>query len=287
MLVSWTALGLLMLGVVVAAGVGWWLVPRPPGDDESAALSTVRFSELYSWKSERGEAVLDARFSHDGTRIAFTALHDGSQTIWVKQTMNGPEPVPITKEKAESYWPIWSPDDQQLAFVSSKDGQNAIWSVPAKGGTPTLLKIINADAIPRTRYWSRDGKTIYYELNNNLHSLDVVSKTTSEITDLPALRFPYRHFSISPDETRVGYVDSKDGQSDVWVASIRGEDKIQVTNDVADDRYPIWHPDGKRIIYTSERGGAYQICVAHLDGRKPVQVTVGGTEHVVSDVSND
>ena len=48
---------------------------------------------------------------------------------------------------------------------------------------------------------------------------------------------------------------------------IQGGVPVQVTNDAATDRQPVWHPDGERIIYSSNQGGAYQICVAYLDGR--------------------
>jgi Tol biopolymer transport system component len=49
----------------------------------------------------------------------------------------------------------------------------------------------------------------------------------------------------------------------------------------------LWHPDGKRIIYTSNRGGAFQVTVAYVDGGKLGQVTVGGADHVVTDISAD
>jgi eukaryotic-like serine/threonine-protein kinase len=282
--IVWPRLTLLVLVATLATAAGWWFISRSPRSDESHSLSSLRFAELYSWKSERGEATLDARFSHDGTQFAFTALNKGWETIWVRPTMNGAEPIPITQDKADNSWPIWSPDDQQIAFVSSREGETGIWSVPVLGGTPKRLQTVNCW---RTRYWSKDGRTIYYESGNNLYSLDVASKTTTQITDLPTLRLPYRHFSISPDEEKIAYVDSKDGQIDIWVTSMRGRDTIRITNDAAEDRYPIWHPDGKRIIYTSNRGGAYQLCIAYIDGQKPVQVTVGGADHVTSDVSND
>jgi TolB protein len=283
---GWASLALLIFTLTLATAVSLWLVTRSREGEQSASFSSVRFAELYSWKSERGEAMLDARFSHDGTRIAFTALNHGWQTIWVKQTTNEAEPIPITQEKSDNYWPIWSPDDQQIAFMSRRNNETGIWLVPAAGGGPTLLKIVNAAQTERTRSWSKDGSTIYYELDNNLHSLDVASKTTKQITHLPAMQ-SNRQFSISPDQEKIAYVGNKDGQFDVWVASMKGSDTIQVTNDPAEDRYPIWHPDGKRIIYTSNRGGAYQVCVGYLDAQKPVQVTVGGADHVIADVSND
>ena len=51
-----------------------------------------RFTELYSWKSERGELGMDARFSHGGQMIAFTKLKNQWEGIWVKQAVSSAEP---------------------------------------------------------------------------------------------------------------------------------------------------------------------------------------------------
>ncbi|HWC77771.1 MAG TPA: protein kinase [Blastocatellia bacterium] len=278
-----------VLGGVVAialAGLLLWWATRPNDSATTESFSSLRFSELHSWRSERGETSIDARLSHDGSRIAFTTQKDGNVGIWVKQTVAGAEPLLITKDSRDSWWPIWSPDDQQIAFMSDRGGESGIWSAPALGGTQRLLGTVQ-DSTANPRYWSRNGKTIYYQWRSNLYALDVASRAITQLTSFDPAKLPFKHFSISPDEEHIVYNDAENGQIDIWTSSIRGENSRRVTMDPEEDRSPVWHPDGKRIIYTSNRGGTFQICLAYLDDRKPVQMTVGGNDHHVSDVSAD
>lgn len=248
--------------------------------------SRLGFSEIQSWKRERSEGTLNARFSHDGKWIAFTRMTNREERIWVAQALAGVEPRQLTMGATRNTWPIWSPDDQQIAYVSAAEGKTGIWSIPANGGPETLLAPIEGSTV-RTRSWSKDGRTIYYELNSNLFGLDVVTRTTTQLTQF-ASQASRNHFSVAPAEDRISYLENKNGQQpDIWVASLHGESPLNVTNDAEVDRSPTWHPDGRRIVFTSKRGGAFQVCVAFSDGAKPIQVTKGPIDHAVLDISSD
>ena len=147
------------------------------------------------------------------------------------------------------------------------------------------MGIVEGVAI-RPKAWSKDGKAIYYESGNNLFSLDVATGVTTQLTKLEK-QSSYRNFSVDPAGYRICYVGVQNGQTDIWVASLRGENAVKLTNDLEEDRTPIWHPDGNRIVYTSNRGGAFQVCVANLDRAEPHQVTFGAEDQVVTDISKD
>jgi Tol biopolymer transport system component len=94
-------------------------------------------------------------------------------------------------------------------------------------------------------------------------------------------------FSISPNEDRIVYVDSKNGKMDLWTTDFKEAKPIQITDESEAADNPVWHPDGKRIIYSSNRSGTYQICVAYPDRRPTTQLTFGDSDIHVSDVSAD
>jgi len=252
----------------------------------SDSSSRLRFSEVHSWRSERGESGTDARFSHDGRMVTFTMRRNHSQGIWVKQPSSEAEARQITRGDTDNYWPIWSPDDQQIAFVSTRAGQTGIWSILVNGGSEKFLVPFEMATV-RTRDWSKDGKTIYYEMDGKLFGLDVASRTTRQLTQFKDEASFRGHFSVSPAENQICYVAINNGQTDIWVASLDGESAVKVTDDVAEDRRPIWHPDGRRIVFTSNRGGALQICVGFIDGTRTSQLTVGTVDHALSDISQD
>ena len=217
--------------------------------------------------------------------MAFSSTRSGSSGIWIKQ-LSGGEAITSKRDKWTDFSPLWSPDGQQIAFLSNRGDQSGIWSMPTLGGTPMLLKSLGSRSQGLVA-WSKDGKTIYFELNQNLYALDVAAKQTAALTDFAALSFALREFSLSPDNERIAYTDWQDEEKDIWVMPLRGGQSVRLTHDRAEDNAPVWHPDGKRIIYSSVRNGVKQICVAYLDARPPLQITSGDNNQQVLDVSSD
>ena len=98
---AWAAVSALLL---VAAAAAWFLRPEP-------ARSPVKF-ELAT-----GMPVFASSVSPSGRQIAFVALKDGKSQIYVRAIDSlEARPIPGT-EHAEKVF--WSPDEQQLGFVST------------------------------------------------------------------------------------------------------------------------------------------------------------------------
>ena len=297
-------LRLTALLTVVLMGATWWSFKgfgnQSTNQPNRHRLSSLKSEPPYSWKSERGEGPFSAKFSHDGQTIVYSTSSghwDGWEMegapkrwapkarIWVKQAHSGTDPISITDDETDNWSPIWSPDDQQIAFISTRENRTGIWSVPASGGAATLLKTLE-EASPEPVHWSRDGATVYYQSPFNLYALDIASKATSQVTNFQEAKATARRFSVSFDETHIAYTDAKDGQIDIWVAPLRGGDPVRVTNDPEEDQSPIWHPDGS-VFYLSSRAGGFEIFVAHLDGSPPLQLTSAGSTGRISDISAD
>lgn len=274
-----------LLAAVAVAVLGWRLWPTPKGQTRVISLSSLQRTQLASWKTEAGAPATIPRFSRDGKMIAFSSTKSGRSNIWIKQVMGG-DPIQITRGDWNDLTPVWSPDGQQIAFLSDRGGQDGIWVTPAYGGTPMLLTTVQG-ASKHLRLWSRDSKTIYYEVDRNLYAFEIESKLASQLTNFDSSKAFSRDFSISADENWIAYTDGIGGQFDIWTLPLRGGVPHQVTNDVEADMYPAWHPDGKRIIYSSSRSNGCQICVAYLDGRKPEQLTSTDDDNISPDVSPD
>lgn len=240
---KWRRMGVgLMALVAIAILVGAILrVRRPSPSGVNDLYARVRFTELESWKSERGEGTVEARFSHDAKWIAFTMMKNQQEGIWVKRALTGSEPRQLTTGSSDNAWPIWSPDDQEIAFVSTRDGKIGIWSISPNGGSETFLSAVESSAV-RTRSWSKDGKTIYYEMNGNLFGLDVATRLPTQLTQFKSKAWR-SHFSVAPGDDRICYLEVKDGRADIWVASLYGESPLNVTDDIAG----IGRPPGIRM----------------------------------------
>jgi Tol biopolymer transport system component len=164
-----------------------------------------------------------------------------------------------------------------------------IWRIPAFGGTPKLITPLETpDAqSAKLKYWSAGSETIYYGTDKDLFRLDTSTGKTTRITSLNSSDQFIRHFAISQSEDRIAYIDVKEDRQDIWVMPMAGGQPQQVTDDIEEDLFPVWHPDGKRIIYSSKRDGIFQVCVADVAGNRPAQITFGDSDSFVSDVSSD
>jgi len=273
--------GVAVLGVLALIAAAWWIF-RSGSRSDSELVASLRHVQLVNWRSEPGEASIRSSLSRDGTMIAYSASRDGTTDVWVKQTIGEANPLRI----AAGINPIWSPDNQQLAFVSSRGNETGIWRVPALGGSPALIKVAEKGIAPELVSWSTSRPVVYYSSESNLFAVNIDSGQVEQITNLDKSHHA-QHFSLSPNEDRVSYVDEQAGQSDIWFLPRSGGTPVRITNDAALEKNPVWHHDGKRIVYSSVRDDIYQVFVGYLDGNKPLQITFAENDSVVSGVSAD
>src|SRR5438874_12547488 len=128
-------------------------------DTASATRRGMRPDDLFRirWLS-------DAQIQPGGQGVAFvvTTLSEADDeyrsSIWLAPVEGG-EARPFTRGTRRDTAPRWSPDGQQLAFLSDRDGEKPqLYVMPASGGEArklTKFKLGTADPP-----WSPDGRSI-------------------------------------------------------------------------------------------------------------------------------
>jgi len=66
--------------------------------------------------------------------------------------------------------------------------------------------------------------------------------------------------------------------ADIYLQRVDGTSVTQLTNDSADDAFPVFSSDGKKVAFCSTRSGSWQVHVMDADGRNVVQLTSGRTQ---------
>jgi TolB protein len=97
---------------------------------------------------------------------------------------------------------------------------------------------------------------LYWVDRSNLADLRRAASDTAQAMD-PA---------FSADGSRIAFVSTRDGNTDIYVMDTDGANQTRVTNDPQADGRPVFTADGTGLVFQSQRGGKIGIYTAALDG---------------------
>ncbi len=100
-------------------------------------------------------------WSPDGTRIAYHAYGD-QKDIWVMDA-DGGNPMNLTDDVAEDFYPLWSPDGSRLLFTSNRDSgtwRHDLFVMQADG--TGIVNLTNGPIELGPRAWSPDGTMVAF-----------------------------------------------------------------------------------------------------------------------------
>ena len=233
--------------------------PRP--DDENPHLARRYVSRVTPVGGMRPEdvyeltGVSDPRLRPGGNDVAYVVWsidkdeNEYRQSIWIAKTDGSEPPRRFTTGKNDGQ-PRWSPDGEQLAFVSKRGDEKArgqLYVMPAGGGEPQCLTDLKEDVGEPA--WSPDGTQIAF-------SARVQDEAYEEEDDKK--RTPRRFKRLQFKLDSVGWTGDRRRHIFVVAADGSGETK-QLTDGDFEDGQPTWTPDGKSIAFTSSRDDDWDI----------------------------
>ena len=189
----------------------------------------------------------------------------------------------LTSNDAYDAYPVWSPDGQNIAFASAREGSLDVFVVKKEGGTP---KRLTTDSGNETPMCFLDDKTVLFEAANMPSATSILFASS---------QFP-QVYQVSTDGGRARLFSelpmqdlSINSRGDILYHDIKGyEDPFRkhhtssITRDIwlkqagkftkltdfnGEDRTPRWAADGNAYFYLSEQDGTFNVYKNTIGGK--------------------
>ncbi|MCZ6649789.1 MAG: protein kinase [Acidobacteria bacterium] len=168
-----------------------------------------------------------ARFSPDGTTIAYHSTLTGNSEIWLHYLDGRPE-TRITDDASWDLYADWSPDGRHLLFVSDREGGE--------------FKIFIANS---------DGGGVRRLMDRAIS----VNSTWAAVNGVLVSRW-------SPDGGQIAFLVSGEESNALWTIQADGENARERLKDVTDFD---WYRDDRHAIFTRAHGSAHRLLAVDLE----------------------
>jgi len=197
------------------------------------------------------------------TRIAYVTKSSQRFQLWIadsdgenaQSALTSPEPI-IT--------PAWSPDGDQLAYVSFESRKPVIYVHNVSSGKRRL--VANFKGSNSAPAWSPDGRTLAVTLSRDGGSqLFLLNALGGEPRRLIQSSSIDTEPMFSPDGQTIYFVSDRGGSPQIYKVALSGQGVERVTFTGSYNISPAISPDGRWMAYISRVGGAFKLHLMDIE----------------------
>jgi TolB protein len=190
---------------------------------------------------------------------------------------DGENPHIVMESKEPLMSPSWSPDGQNLAYVSFENRLPSVYVQFLKTGE---RRRVSAKAgVNQAPAWSPDGKKLALTLstrdgNLDIYVMDLGTEALTRVTDDPGIDTEPQW---SKDGQSLYFTSDRAGGPQIYKVGIQSGDKPRrLTFQGSYNARPRLSPDESQLAFVTQEDGGYRIATMDLRGRGDVQVLTKG-----------
>ena len=214
------------------------------------------------------------------TRIVYVAEGRGIEGETLRQLaimdQDGANPSFLTDRSYMALLPNYSPNSQEITYVSFLDGQATTYLYDLETGRQEALfasgdrgavQGVDPDGQSLSARFSPDGEQLAVSIEtrsgHDIHLFDLRTRNLQRLTQHPADDVEP---SFSPDGERIVFSSSRSGGSQLYTMNRDGSNVQRITFGTGLYTTPVWSPRGDLIAFTKQVGSTFSLGVVRADG---------------------
>ncbi|MDB5385859.1 MAG: periplasmic component of the Tol biopolymer transport system [Planctomycetaceae bacterium] len=207
----------------------------------------------------------DASWAPDGKRLVFCAVAQSPGqgnldlcTVGVED-LTSRHLIGDNGKLSHEESPAWSPDGKQIAFTSTRDGNQEIYVMDPSG--QNIKRVTQDPGLDAHPTWTPDGKHLLFATNRwgdfEIAAIDPQGAQIQRLTNQKGLDdYPV----CSPDGRSIAFVSLRSGNFEVYLMPREGGSPTNISNNPGIDNFPSWTSHGD-LSWISNREGDFSLYV--------------------------
>ncbi|MEN2283047.1 S41 family peptidase [Algoriphagus sp. SE2] len=214
--------------------------------------------------------------SKDGSKLIY---HDkkGGENEWRKHHQSGiardiwmydgstNKHSMLTSFYGEDRNPVFSPDENEIYYLSEKNGSFNVFSMPVSNPSQSTA-LTNFDGFPVRFLTISNSGLMSFGFDGELYTMkkgespkklevNIQTQAISNSDNFISINGGVREMVVSPNGKEIAFI----ARGEVFVTSVDGSLTKRITNTPEQESFLEFSPDGKSVVYSSERNGKWSI----------------------------